>query len=89
MMLINGLENTVLIKMDFGYPMQNLTLTLFVMMFNVAIENLMNVKLKRLQFNLVFGEYSGQLCTLVEEFHSKQFGASLRLRAADGREFRC
>ncbi|MES2877536.1 MAG: hypothetical protein V4713_03870 [Pseudomonadota bacterium] len=47
----------------------------------------MYVTVKNLPLNLVFGQYNGQLCEVLEEFHSKQFGTSLRVCAADGREF--
>ena len=47
----------------------------------------MKVTVKNLPMHLVFGEYNGQECEVLEEFHSRQYGTSLRVRATDGREF--
>ena len=47
----------------------------------------MKVTVKNLPMHLVFGEYNGQECEVREEFHSRQYGTSLRVRAMDGREF--
>ena len=47
----------------------------------------MDVTVKNLPTALVFGAYNGSSCHVVEEFHSRTFGTSLRVRAADGREF--
>lgn len=45
----------------------------------------MKVTVKNLPMHLVFGEYNGQECEVQEEFHSRQYGTSLRVRAMDGR----
>lgn len=47
----------------------------------------MQVVANKLPTDLVFGAYNGQTCDVVEEFHSRDFGTSLRVRASDGREF--
>lgn len=47
----------------------------------------LRVRVKNLPLSLVFGQYNGQECDVIEEFHSRQFGTSLRVRAEDGREF--
>lgn len=47
----------------------------------------LKVTVKNLPMHLVFGEYNGQECEVREEFHSRQYGTSLRVRATDGREF--
>ena len=47
----------------------------------------MKVTVKNLPMHLVFGKYNGQECEVREEFHSRQYGTSLRVRAMDGREF--
>lgn len=47
----------------------------------------LKVTVKNLPMHLVFGEYNGQECEVLEEFHSRQYGTSLRVRATDGREF--
>lgn len=51
------------------------------------MEEIMNVKVKNLPVDLVFGQYNGQVCDVVEEFHSRSYGTTLRVRAGDGREF--
>lgn len=47
----------------------------------------MEVVVKSLPLDLVFGQYNGQTCVVIEEFHSAQYGTSLRVRAEDGRDF--
>ena len=47
----------------------------------------MQVNVKNLPQSLVFGQYNGQECEVIDEHHSRQYGTSLRVRAADGREF--
>lgn len=46
-----------------------------------------SVVAKNLPLDLVFGQYNGQELAVVEEFHSRTYGTSLRVRAKDGREF--